>query len=458
MADSAPTSVDVSPAATPAPGASASGRAAAAFRALRHRNFQLFFGGQIISLIGTWMQTVAQAWLLYRLTNSGTLLGWLGFVGQFPIFLLSPLAGLAADRWPRRRVVIATQSASMLLAFILAALTLTGRIGPARLTESIWEIIGLATLLGVVNAFDVPARQSFLIEMVGREDLLNAIALNSSMFNLARVAGPAIAGALVALVGEGWCFLLNGLSYLAVIAGLFMMRIVHRTDVHDGAAPLEKLREGIRFARHTKPIRALLELVAIVSFMALPFSVLMPIFAVQVLHGGASAYGTLMGAVGVGAMFGALAIAMREQLRGLGSVVAYAATGLGVSLVLFSASHWFWISFVILIGSGFTMMMQFTSTNTLIQAMVPDQLRGRVMSLYAMMFLGMSPIGSLLAGALADRIGAPVTMALGGLASCLGGLAFARKWPHLRGPARELIAAEGVMARAPQPGEPGQPS
>jgi MFS family permease len=432
-------------------GTAGPGRAAGTFRALRHRNFKLFFSGQIISLVGTWMQTVAQAWLIYRLTGSSVLLGLLGFVGQIPIFLLSAPAGLAADRWPRQRVVIATQTASMLLAFILAALTMTGRI-------RVWEIILLATLLGIVNAFDVPARQSFLIEMVGREDLLNAIALNSSMFNGARVAGPAIAGVLVAVVGEGWCFFLNGVSYLAVIAGLFMMRIEKVNLAHDGAAPLEKLREGIRFARHTKPIRALLVLVAIVSFMALPYTVLMPIFAVQILHGGASAYGTLMGAVGVGAMFGALALAMRQQLRGLGNVVAYAATGLGASLVLFSVSHWFWISFTILVASGFAMMMQFTATNTLIQAMVPDQLRGRVMSLYSMMFLGMSPIGSLLAGALADRIGAPVTVAIGGLASCLGGLAFARKWPSMRGPARELVAAQGMMTPAPQPEESGPPS
>ena len=428
----------------------------ATFRALRHRNFKLFFSGQIISLVGTWMQTVAQSWLIYRLTGSGALLGLLGFVGQMPIFVLSPVAGLVADRWPRRRVVIATQISSMLLAFILAALEMTGRL---RGRLGVQEIIALATLLGIVNAFDVPARQSFLIEMVGREDLLNAIALNSSMFNLARVAGPAIAGFVVAIVGEGWCFLLNGVSYLAVIAGLFLMRIQKVTNVHDGAAPLEKLREGFRFVRRTKPIRAILTLVALVSFMALPYTVLMPIFAVKILHGGASAYGALMGAVGVGAMFGALVLAMRQQLRGLGNVVAYSATGLGASLVLFSVSHWYWVSFVILVLSGFTMMMQFTSSNTLIQAMVPDQLRGRVMSLYAMMFLGMTPFGSLLAGALADRIGAPVTVALGGLASCLGGLAFLRKWPAMRAPARDLIAAQGMMAQpTTQPGATAPPS
>jgi MFS family permease len=446
MADSSPSTSQVTSVQTPPPAPAGPGRAAAAFRALRHRNFQLFFSGQIISLVGTWMQTVAQSWLVYRLTGSSVLLGLLGFVGQIPILLLSPPAGLVADRWKRRSVVIATQTASMLLAFILAALTMTNRI-------KVWEIIVLATLLGVVNAFDVPARQSFLIEMVGREDLLNAIALNSSMFNGARVAGPAIAGVLVALIGEGWCFLLNGISYLAVIAGLFLMRIDNLKPVHDGGAPLEKLREGFRFARHTRPIRALLVLVAVVSLLALPFSVLMPIFAVQILHGGASAYGTLMGAVGVGAMFGALALAVRQQLRGLGNVVAYAATGLGISLVLFSFSHWYWISFVILVASGFTMMMQFTATNTLIQAMVPDQLRGRVMSLYSMMFLGMTPIGSLLDGYVANYIGAPATVAIGGLVSCLGGLAFARKWPSMRGPARELVAAQGMMTRAPQPEE-----
>ena len=457
MADSVPTTVEVPSATTPARGAAGLGRAAGTFRALRHRNFKLFFSGQIISLVGTWMQTVAQSWLIYRLTGSGTLLGWLGFVGQFPIFLFSPIAGLAADRWPRRRVVIATQTISMLLAFILAALTLSGHIGPQRVKESTFEIIGLATLLGIVNAFDVPARQSFLIEMVGREDLLNAIALNSSMFNGARVAGPAIAGALVVLVGEGWCFLLNGLSYLAVIAGLLMMRIVKSKPLHDGAAPLDKLREGFRFARHTKPIRALLSLVALVSFMALPFVVLMPIFAVKILHGGASAYGTLMGAVGVGAMFGALVLAMRQQLRGLGNVVAFAATGLGISLMLFSASRWYWISFAILIVTGFSMMMQFTATNTLIQAMVPDQLRGRVMSMYAMMFLGMTPIGSLFAGALADHLGAPIIVAVGGLASCLGGLFFARKWPALRGPVRDLVAAQGMMS-PPAPTTPSAPA
>jgi MFS family permease len=344
-----------------------------------------------------------------------------------------------------------TQAASMLLAFILAALTLTGRIG-------IWEIMCLATLLGIVSAFDVPARQSFLIEMVGREDLLNGIALNSSMFNGARLVGPAIAGMLVAWIGEGWCFFANGVSYLAVIAGLLMMHIKKSHAAHNGTSPIEKLREGFRFTRHTVPIRALLLLAGLVSFMTLPFSVLMPIFADRILHGGASAYGTLMGAVGVGALFGALVLAVRQELRGLGTIVAYSAIGLGASLILFSASRLYWVSLVALALSGFAMMMQFAATNTLIQVMVPDRLRGRVMSIYSMMFLGMTPLGSLLAGAIAAHMGAPVTVAMGGVASLIGGAVFARKWPSLRAPARELVAAQGMTRPIPPPDASAPPS
>jgi MFS family permease len=448
MADLIPTADEVQPTSSPTPTLPGQSRLPVAFRSLKHRNFRLFFGGQLISLVGTWMQTIAEAWLIYRLTGSSVLLGLLGFVSQIPIFLLSPIGGLAADRWPRQRVVIATQIASMMLGFTLAALTLTGHI-------RVWEIIVLATMLGVVNAFDVPARQSFLIEMVGREDLLNAIALNSAMFNGARVAGPAVAGLLVAHIGEGWCFFLNGVSYIAVLAGLLMMRIEISQVVHDGNSPIEKLREGLRFVRRAKPIRTLLLLLGLVSFTALPFSVLVPIFADRILHGGASAYGNLMGAVGLGAMCGAFTLAMRQELRGLGNVVAYSAIGLGVSLILFGASRWYWASLAALTLAGFAMMLQFTSTNTLIQAMVPDQLRGRVMSLYSMMFLGMSPLGSLVAGAIAQHIGAPITVALGGLASLAGAAVFARTWPSMRAPARELVAAQGMM-RPQRPPEVNQ--
>lgn len=451
MSDSIPAAAEVEPIASPSPAPAGQGRFAALFRSLKHRNFQLFLSGQIVSLVGTWMQTVAEAWLIYRLTGSSVLLGVLGLVSQIPIFILSPLAGIVVDRWPRRPVIIATQVSSLVLAFTLAALALTGQI-------RVWEIICLATLLGTVNAFDVPARQSFLIEMVGREDLLNAIALNSSMFNGARVAGPAIAGLLVAWIGEGWCFFVNGVSYFAVIAGLLMMRVGKSRAVHNGASPIEKLREGLRFARHTKPIRAILLLVALVSFMALPFNVLMPIFADRILGGGPSAYGTLMGAVGLGAMFGALLLAMRQQLRGLGIVLAYAAGGLGISLMIFSASRWYWVSLASLTLAGFAMMTAFTASNTLIQAMVPEQLRGRLMSLYAMMFLGMAPMGSLVAGAMAARIGAPVTVALGGFVSLVGAIVFRRKWPSMRGSARELVAAQGMIRPISPPEASGPPS
>src|ERR1700733_6321748 len=293
-------------------------------RALRHRNFQLFFAGQLISLIGTWMQSVAQSWLVYRLTDSPALLGLVRFAGQIPIFVLSPIAGYAADRLNRHRVVIATQSTSMVLALVLAALTLTNRI-------RIWELFVLACLLGVVNAFDIPARQSFLVEMVGREDLMNAIALNSSMFNGARIIGPAIAGILVAKIGEGWCFFANGISYVAVIIGLLMMRVSPPARRASAASPWAHIIEGFRFVRHTAPIRAILLLLGLVSLVAMPYTILMPIFADKILHGGARGLGILMGATGVGALLGALTLASRKGVHGLGRWVAFSCAGFGVS-------------------------------------------------------------------------------------------------------------------------------
>ncbi len=267
-------------------------------RALRHRNFQLFFSGQLISLIGTWMQNISQDWLVFRLTGSPLLLGLVAFVSQIPVFLLAPVAGIVADRYNRRRIIIATQTISMILALTLAGLTLFHVI-------RVWEIIVLATLLGVVNAFDIPARQAFLIDMVGREDLLNAIALNSSMFNGARIIGPAIAGLLVASIGEGWCFFANGVSYIAVIAGLLLMQLTRTAALQHSGSPIENILEGFRFARHTAPVRALLSLVGLVSLAAMPYTVLMPIFVGHVLHGGARELGILMGATGVGALTGA---------------------------------------------------------------------------------------------------------------------------------------------------------
>jgi MFS family permease len=425
-----------------APGAQAGkSRLQAAGRALRHRNFQLFFSGQLISLIGTWMQSVAQSWLVYRLTGSALLLGSVGFASQIPVFLFAPLGGITADRVNRRHIVIATQITSMLLAFVLAALTLLGKI-------QVWHVFVLASLLGVVNAFDIPGRQSFLVDMVGREDLMNAIALNSSMFNGARVIGPAIAGILVAKIGEGWCFFANAVSYIAVIAGLLMMR-VHSPKRPAMASPLEHMMEGFRFVSRTAPIRALLLLLGLVSLVGMPYVVLMPIFADQILHGGARGLGILMGATGVGALLGALTLAFREGVKGLGRWVALCSAGFGASLVVFALSHTFWVSVILLLPVGYTIMLQMASSNTLIQVMVPDALRGRVMAVYSMMFMGMAPIGALLGGALADRLGAPVAVGIGGLASVAAACWFGVQLPKIRVEARRLIVAQAVAGGEP---------
>src|ERR1700678_2385952 len=411
-------------------------RARAMVRSLRHRNFQLFFSGQMISLIGTWMQNVAQAWLVYRLTGSSLLLGVVGFAGQIPVFLLAPIGGLAADRWNRHRIVIGTQIVSMILACILAILTLLHIV-------AVWEIVVLAALLGAVNAFDIPARQSFLIDMVGKDDLMNAIALNSSMFNGARVIGPAIAGILVAKIGEGWCFFANAVSYIAVIIGLLLMKVLSPARA-SMASPLEHMLEGFRFVKRTAPIRGLLLLLGIVSLVGMPYVVLMPFFADKILHGGARGLGILMGSTGVGALLGALTLAFRQGVKGLGRWVAWCCAGFGASLIVFALSHSFWLSVVLLLPVGYTMMLQMACSNTLIQVMVPDALRGRVMAVYSMMFMGMAPIGALLGGALAERLGAPVTVAIGGLASVAAPCWFGMHLPKIRVEARRLIMAQAA--------------
>ena len=412
-----------------------------ALRALRHRNFQLFFSGQLISLIGTWMQSVAQAWLVYSMTKSALLLGSVGFASQFPVFLVAPFGGIAADRVNRQRLVIATQTASMILAGILAWLTLSGRV-------QVWHIFALAGLLGVVNAFDIPGRQSFLVDMVGKEDLMNAIALNSSMFNGARVIGPAIAGILVAKIGEGWCFAANSISYVAVIVGLLLMH-VHSPVRVSKHSPIEDIVEGFRWVNQTRIIRALLLLIGLVSLVAMPYTVLMPVFADRVLHGGARGLGILMGATGVGALFGALTLAAKTGVKGLGRWVAFSCAGLGISLVCFSFSRSLWLSVALLLPAGYSMMLQMACSNTLIQTMVPDELRGRVMSVYSMMFMGMAPFGAFFGGALAHRLGAPFTVAVGGVACFMGAVWFWRVLPELRIEARRLIIAQGMSGGEP---------
>lgn len=410
-------------------------------RALRHRNYQLFFIGQLISLIGTWMDQVAESWLVYRLTGSALLLGTVAFASQIPVFLMSPLGGTIADRYNRRNILVITQSCQMVIALALAGLTLTHII-------TVWQIMLLATLGGVVNAFDIPARQAFVVDMVTRQDLVNAIALNSSMFNGARVIGPAAAGIVVAAIGEGWCFFANGISFIAVIVCLLIMTIDRPRVIIEGS-PLQNVLEGFKFVGGTGPIRALMLLLGLVSFTAMPYAVLMPLFADKLLHGGPRALGILMGCSGAGALCGAVTLAMRKTIKGLGRWIAVACSSFGVALILFSFSRTLWLSAILLIPVGFFVMIQMASSNTLIQSMVPDQLRGRVMAVYSMMFMGMAPFGALSAGSIAHNIGAPWTVAIGGIVSVIGGIVFGLSWPRLRSTARELIVAQQMTGGAP---------
>jgi len=419
------------------------------FRALRHRNYRLFFSGQIISLIGTWMQSIAQAWLVYRLTKSPLLLGLVGFAGQIPVFIFAPVGGLCADRYSRHRIVIATQSTAMLLAFVLSALTLLEHI-------CVWEVMLLAALLGLVNAFDIPARQAFIVEMVVPEDLINAIALNSAMFNGARVLGPAIAGITVAAIGEGWCFFANGASYIAVIAGLLLMTVTPRERSLRNSSGLESVLEGFRYVAGTGPILALLLLLGLVSLTGMPYAVLMPVFADKILHSGPRGLGLLMGSTGVGALAATLVMAARREVHGLGHWIIFASMGFGASLILFSSSRSLLLSIALLLPAGFAMLIQMASSNTLIQTMVPDELRGRVMSVYSMMFMGMAPFGALLAGAAAHRIGSPLTVAAGGAVCIVGSVVFGSKWRALRGEAHQLIVAQGMRSGEPPEEMSGQ--
>ena len=393
-----------------------------ALRALRHRNYRLFFFGQLISLIGTWMQMVAQPWLVYRLTGSSLLLGTVGFASQIPVFLLATVGGSVADRFNRHKVVIATQTTSMVLAFILATLTLTH-------TIRVWHIVVLSALLGIVNAFDMPGRQAFIVMLVDKEDFMNAIALNSSIFNGARVLGPAVAGVLIAGIGEGWCFFANAVSYIAVIIGLLMMKVKH-VHVEERKEPgVRHLLEGFAYVRNMRSIRAVLLLLGLVSIVGMPYSVLMPIFADRILHGGARGLGILMGATGIGALAGAMSLAVRSGTKGLWKVVGYASAGFGAALIIFSASRSFWLSALFLIPVGYCFMVQMAASSTLIQTIVPDHLRGRVMAVHVMMFMGMAPFGSFLAGAIAAKVGAPVTIAAGASICILGCAIFLVRLP-----------------------------
>jgi MFS family permease len=387
------------------------------FRALKHRNFQLFFAGQLVSLIGTWMQLTAQLWLVYRMTNSPALLGIFGFASQIPVFFLASLGGYIGDRYNRHRGVIWTQTAAMVLSFVLAALTLLGVV-------RVWEIVLIAFFAGIVNAFDVPIRQAFIVQMVGKEDLPNAIALNSSIFNGARVVGPAIAGFTIAWIGEGWCFFLNGVSFLAVIIALLMMRL-EKIDVRASkGSPLQNFVQGFHFAMHDRPIRSALLLLSLMSMLGLQYAVFMPIFARDILHGGPSMLGLLMTSAGVGAVIGALHFAGQTGEKGLVEWIAATSTTCALGLILFSQSRVFWLSAVTLLAVGFSATSQLAATNTIVQIRVHDELRSRVMAVYATMFMGVQPIGALLAGGLAKRIGAPIALTAFGSVCLLACLVF----------------------------------
>ncbi|MGO9438613.1 MAG: MFS transporter [Terracidiphilus sp.] len=423
-----------------------------AWRALRHPNFRLFFAGQSISLIGTWMTRVATSWLVYRLTKSSLLLGTVSFAGQIPTFLLAPLAGVIVDRMDRRRVLLWTQTLAMIQSLALAWLTLTHRINIA-------EVLVLSAMQGIINAFDMPGRQSFMVKMVeDRADLSNAIAINSSMVNAARLIGPSLAGILIAATSEGWCFLVDGISYVAVIVSLLMMRLAASTEAHAETSMVMQLREGWTYVAGFAPIRTILSLFALISLMGWPFMVLMPVFAAQVLHGGPHTLGFLMGAVGVGSLVSALSMVMRRSVRGLGKMIPLAAAAFGVGLICFGLSTNLWLSMALLLLTGFGMMQGLTASNTIIQTLVDEKMRGRVMSYYTMAFVGMAPFGSLLAGALAHVIGAPRTVIVSGIACILGAVWFWSRLPGLRKEMRPIYERLGIVPQRNLATEEGTPN
>ncbi len=434
-----PTKKDVTLSGTGNPTTTAAPRASHAWRAMRHRNFQLFVGGQSISLIGTWMTRIATGWLVYRLTRSALLLGTVGFAGQIPTFLLAPFAGVWVDRLNRRHVLIWTQVLAMIQSLLLAALTLTGRV-------NISWVLALSAMQGVINAFDMPGRQAFLVQMVeDRGDLGNAIAINSSMVNMARLIGPSLAGMLIAISNEGWCFLIDGVSYIAVIASLLMMQIHLPVVKRATSSTLTQLKEGWTYVSTFIPIRTILLLFAVVSLMGMPFVVLMPIFAHQILHGGPHTFGFLMGAMGSGALVGALLLATRKSVLGLGRKIAHSGAIFVAGLIDFGLSHTFWLSMATVALAGFGMMQGMASSNTIIQTIVSEDKRGRVMSYYTIAFVGMAPFGSLLAGSMAHWIGAPLTVILNGTAVLAGAAWFVTRLPAVRAAVHPIYREMGIL-------------
>jgi MFS family permease len=414
-----------------------------AWRALRHRNFQLFFFGQSISVIGNWMTRLATTWLVYRLTHSALLLGIVSFAGHILSLAVGPFAGVWVERLNRRKLLVWTQAAGAIQSLALAALTLTHVI-------TLWEIIVLTAFQGMINAFDMPGRQSFLVQMVeDRNDLSNAIAINSSMANGARLIGPAISGLVIGAVGEGWCFLLDGVSYFAVIASLLLMRIKPVDMRRNAGSMLEQIREGWDYIRTFRPIRTVLLFFSLISLMGYSYAVLLPLFAAQVLHGGAAMLGWLMGASGVGALTSALSLAVRKSVVGLTRMLQIASATLGSALILFGLSHWLWLSLILMVFVGFGLMQCASASNTIIQSLVPEDKRARAMSYYTMAFFGGAPFGSLLAGVLAHRIGAPHTVFVTGAFCLAGSLWFTLNLPGVNALMRPVYEEKGIL-----PGKP----
>ncbi len=408
---------------------------------LRSRNYRLFFTGQLVSLIGTWLTQVATSWLVYRITHSTLMLGLVTFAGQIPAFALAPFAGVLVDRWNLHKTLVVTQTLAMVQSFLLAFFTLSG-------TITVWHILGLYVFQGLINAVDIPARQSFVVQMVeSREDLSNAIALNSSMVNMARLIGPSLAGVIIAASNEGICFLVDGISYIGVIIALLAMRIVRKKEDRPRKHVLLDLKEGVKYAFGFAPLRWPLLLLALVSLVGAPYSVLMPVFATDVLHGGPKTLGFLMAASGIGALCGALRLASRRTVVGLGRWIAIAAMGFGVSLIVFSNSRFLPLSIVMMAILGFCMITTMASVNTVLQTITEDWMRGRVMSLFTMCFMGMMPLGSLIAGELArpDRLGPTWTVTAGGIACIFGGIFFAQALPEIRRLARPILVARGIL-------------
>jgi MFS family permease len=419
------------------------GRYSYAWRALRHRNFKLFVSGQSVSLIGTWMTRLATSWLVWRLTHSALLLGVVGFAGQILTFALAPFAGVLIERMDRRKLLVWTQALAGMQSLAMAGLTLAHII-------TVKEIIGLSLLQGLINAFDMPGRQSFLVQMVeDKADLGNAIALNSSMVNGARLIGPALAGIVISAVGEGWCFAIDGVSYIAVIVSLLLMQVKPLVIQRAAVSMVEQMREGWAYVSTFRPIRSILLLFALLSLMGWPYAVLLPIFASTVLHGGAHTLGFLTGASGVGALASAVSLAMRKSVRGLTTMIQVAAGMFGVGLILFGMSHVLWLSMVLLLIVGFGMMQGLAASNTVIQTLVPEDKRSRVMSYYTMAFVGMAPFGSLLAGGLAHLVGAPHTVMITGACCVLGCAWFTLELPAVRRVMRPIYVEMGIM-----PGKP----